>query len=350
MLTAALCCSVPTSAGDIPSLLGLPSVTAPTDNALAARIALGRRLFFDQRLSRNGTIACASCHQPERAFADGLTTAKGIGGRLGSRNTPSLINVGFNGSQFWDGRRADLESQALDPFTNPREHGLSDIESVMAILRRDDRYPEQFQGAFPAVAVPISAGNLAHAIASYERTLIAGNSPFDQYYFKGERNALSSAAVRGLALFQGVARCASCHTIDKNHALFTDNRFHSLGVGLRGLASKLADLTIRLAHAKSAGADFDSPELREEDIAELGRFAVTLDPRDIGTFRTPSLRNVAETAPYMHNGTVPTLEEAVELEIYYRSIQFNSALVLTATEKADLVEFLKALSGEHIGR
>lgn len=348
-LMGTISCMPPADAGDITGQLGLPAAI-PADQGSPARIALGRKLFFDKRLSGDGTISCASCHQPERAFTDGLGTSRGIGQKLGTRNTPSLINAAFNETQFWDGRRKDLESQALDPFTNPREHGLSDPAELIGILQRDTTYQKDFQEAFPHALNPISLDHVAQALSNFERTLTSGGSAFDRYYFNGEKNALSDAAVRGLALFQGAARCATCHTVKRAHATFTDNRFHSLSVGLPRLAPSLAQLTMRLAQAKAAGNILDHTVLGEEDIAQLGRFAVTLDPRDIGTFRTPSLRNVADTAPYMHDGSVATLEEAVDLEIYYRSTQMDRPLVLTAGEKADIVEFLRALSSPYANR
>ena len=316
----------------------------------AATVGLGKKLFFDKRLSQDGTMSCASCHQPERSFSDGLVLAKGIGQRLGTRNTPSLLNVAFNQSQFWDGRRPDLESQALDPFVNRREHGLRDETELIEILRGDGEYLVDFHAAFPNSPNAINVINVARALASFERTLLAGNSAFDRYSFKGDKAALSPAAVRGLALFQEGARCSTCHTIERTHALFSDGQFHSLSIGLHRLSPVLAGITTRLVRAKENGASLDQAVLGDEDIAELGRFSVTLNPPDIAKFRTPSLRNVAETAPYMHNGSVATLEEAVELELYYRNTQAGKPLVLTPREKADLVEFLKSLSSPPLPR
>lgn len=333
------------------SRLGLPPLAGAAANlSSAASISLGKKLFFDKRLSHDGTMSCASCHQPERSFSDGLALAKGIGQRRGTRNTPSLLNVAFNQSQFWDGRRADLESQALDPFVNPREHGLRDESVLIDLLRRDGVYLADFHAAFPDSRNAIGIVNVARALASFERTLLAGNSAFDRYAFKGDKAALSPAAVRGLALFQEGARCATCHTIEKTHALFSDDQFHSLGVGLHRLSPVLARITTRLVRAKEGGTSLDQTVLGDENIAELGRFAVTFNPADIAKFRTPSLRNVAETAPYMHDGSVATLEEAVELELYYRNTQAARPLVLTPRERADLVEFLKSLSSPPLTR
>jgi cytochrome c peroxidase len=334
---------------DVP--LGLPPVPQAAVNAQsAAKIALGRKIFFGKRLSGDGNISCAGCHQPERAFTDGLTVARGIGHRSGTRNTPSLLNVAYNQSQFWDGRRPDLEAQALDPFINPREHGFLYSDSLINILRRDAGYRAAFRQAFPGSRNAVSIDHVVKSLASFERTLLAGNSAFDRYFFKSDKAALSPAAVRGLALFQGAARCTTCQIIGQTHALFSDNQFHSLSIGLQRLGPRLADITTRLARARSAGASLDQKVLSDDDIAQLGRFAVTLDPAHVAKFRTPSLRNVAQTAPYMHDGSVATLEDAVELELYYRSVQMDRPIILTPTEKADLIDFLRSLSSSPLFR
>jgi cytochrome c peroxidase len=303
------------------------------DARLAQKIALGKTLFFDQRLSRDGSISCANCHQPERAFSDGLALAQGLG--VGTRNTPSLLNVRYNRSQFWDGRSPSLEAQAIQPFLNPREHGLSDQRALIDILASKPEYVAAFRAAFPSARNGITVAQASEALASFERTLTAGNSPFDRHVYLREPAALAPGALRGLALFQGAARCASCHLIGKSDALFTDHQFHSLGIDLQRLGPVLGRLAARVDGAPG-----------DHDTAQLGRYTVTRNPADIGKFRTPSLRNVAQTAPYMHDGSVATLEEAVELELYYRSTQSAQALVLTAAERADLVLFLKALSSD----
>jgi cytochrome c peroxidase len=324
---------------------GLPPVVAPADNPQTpARIALGRQLFFDARLSRNGSISCSSCHQPKHAFSDGRALAQGIDKREGTRNTPSLLNVAFNTSQFWDGRRTSLEAQALDPLTNPLEHGLKDTQALLAIIRADPTYATHFHAAFPTNGTSAQMDQIAQALACFERTLIAGDSPFDRYFFGRDERALSLSAQRGLTLFQHSAQCSSCHTIGLTEALFTDNAFHSLNVGLQRIASRLPELTKRVVAARRSGISIDRVILSDRDIAELGRFAVTLSPADIGNFRTPSLRNVELTAPYMHDGSVATLQEAVDRELYYRGNLAGRPLILTPGEKSDLVEFLKALT------
>jgi cytochrome c peroxidase len=325
--------------------LGLPPVIAPADNPQTpARIALGQRLFFDARLSRDGSVSCASCHRPEDAFSDGRTLASGIAGSEGTRNTPSLLNVAFNTSLFWDGREPSLESQALVPLTNPLEQGLPNDQALLRLIRADPVYVAAFRAAFSLDAGSIQKEQVARAIATFERTLISADSPFDRYAFGGDQRALSQAARRGLGLFKGAGHCASCHLIGKDSALFTDNDFHSVNIGLQRIAPRLPELTKRLVDARQSGTSIDQAVLSDRDTAELGHFVVTLKPTDIGTFRTPSLRNVALTAPYMHDGSVPTLVDAVEQELYFRGNRAGRPLIFTPSEKADLVEFLKALT------
>lgn len=329
------------------SPLGLPPLPVPKSNPQTPdKITLGKLLFNDKRLSGDGTISCASCHQPQKAFSDGLSLAKGIGGRAGTRKTPSLLNAAYLSSQFWDGRRASLEEQAKDPFVNPREHGLADLTQVLRIIRADSRYVGDFRRVFDIRADHITLDHVAQAIAAFVRTLLAGDSPFDRYQYEGKKDALTEPARRGLALFLGRAQCATCHVVGNNSALFTDNGFHSLGVGLPKIESRLAIIALRAAQNHSNSVD--QAVLGDKDISELGRFMVTFNPADIGRFKTPSLRNVALTAPYMHDGSVPTLQEAVEREIYYRSAEAGRPLILTPLERSDLVEFLKSLTSDKL--
>lgn len=315
-----------------------------TVSAESSLAALGERLFFDKRLSADGTVSCATCHVPEKAFTDGLPVAVGLSGRRGNRNTPTLWNVGLLPNQFWDGRRATLEQQALDPLLNPREHGIADQASMVAIVRRDPDYREAFRRAVNVDGDGITAQHVVAALAAFERTLLSDRSPFDRY-LEGATDALSAAEVRGLDLFTGRARCASCHVMAASAPQFTDHGFHSLGVGLDALMSRLPELTQRVANADAS--TLDRLITADAEIAALGRFVLTKDPRDIGKFRTPSLRNVALTAPYMHDGSVATLEAAIDSEIYYRSLEANRPLILTPSEKADLVAFLNALTSSN---
>jgi len=323
---------------------GLPRNQTETEQASSNLISLGRQLFFDKRLSADGTVSCASCHVPEKAFTDGRRLAVGFKQQVGTRNTPSLLNVRFNSSFFWDGRQDSLENQALDPLLNPREHGLTDINSMLSTISKDATYKKQFASAFPHKDSKISANQIASAIASFERILVAADSPFDRFYYGGDQSALSAPAKRGMQLFQGSARCVSCHTFDRQSALFTDNEFHQLGIGISRISNELPELTQQVVRLREKNLSLDSSILNDAKLAELGRFAITMKPLDIGRFRTPSLRNVALTAPYMHDGSIATLPEAVELELYYRSTEIGYPLILTPAEKNDLVQFLESLS------
>lgn len=293
--------------------LGLNSlVPVPIDNPLThEKVELGRRLFFDPGLSRDGMISCASCHQPEKAFTDGRALAVGIEQRVGRRNVPTLLNGAYGKAMFWDGRAASLEEQALVPLTHPHEMDNS-LESIVEHLRADGVYQSLFDSAFgSAEATP---RRIAQALASYQRSLVAGDSPFDRYLILNDESALSDAARRGLALFHGKARCSHCH----EGPLFTDQKFHNTGVGW-GI-----------------------------EPLDLGRFEHTGDEADKGRFKTPTLRNVTLTAPYMHDGSIASLEEVIEF--YDRGGQPNPSLDptirplnLSAQEKSDLIAFLRSL-------
>lgn len=327
--------------------LGLPPLTlAPGTPAATEKISLGRTLFHDKRLSADGTVSCASCHKPELAHSDGLAQSVGVGGRRGTRNAPSILNAAFLNSLFWDGRRTSLEEQANDPFTESNEHGFKDEGALLQQVRGIPEYRTGFQQAFGVQGDAIRMEHVTGAIAAFERTLIAGNSAFDHYQYAGDRAALSPSAERGLRLFTGRAACSTCHTVGEQHALFTDQQFHSLGVGMHRIQPRLGIVAAAVVETKPrASTEAVSPE----EIAELGRFLVTKAAGDIGKFRTPSLRNVALTAPYMHDGSVATLEEAVELEIYYRGVAAGRPLILTPEEKKDLVTFLRALTSAGLG-
>ena len=254
-----------------------PSPTnAHADDPAAA--ALGRKLFFDKRLSVDGTIACASCHSPDASFSDPRPFSLGVGGKLGGRNAPTVLNAAYNPQQFWDGRAPSLEAQAEGPIANPVEMNLPHAEAVKRLAAAAD-YKPLFEKAFGPGDVTMEKVRMA--IASYERTIISGNSPFDRYQFGGDKKALSPAAIRGFELFKNTEKtnCTKCHTIDEKFALFTDGKYHNLGVGL--------DM--------------------EGELKDKGRFDQTKAEADKGAFRTPTLRNIALTAPYMHDGSQKTL-------------------------------------------
>ena len=294
--------------------LGLPAFQWPKDNKYsAAKAELGRVLYFDKRLSADESVSCATCHAPEHAYTDGASVSTGIKSQKGGRSAPTVINRAYSLAQFWDGRAATLEDQAKGPIANPIEMGMTH-DNVVERLRGIAGYLPMFAKAFGSEEITID--RMAMAIATYERTLLSGNAPYDRYK-RGEKSAMTASQVRGMDVFFNKAKCDRCH----EGANFTLNAYSNLGVG-------------------SDKADPD-----------VGRYAVTKDPRDWGVFKTPTLREIEHTAPYMHDGSLKTLEEVVDLYdkggIPNRNLDANlRKLNLTAQEKQDLVAFLKALSGE----
>jgi cytochrome c peroxidase len=328
--------------------LGLPRgeiAQRPPDMQLAE---LGRQMFSDTRLSADGTVSCATCHIRGQTLADGLTVGRGIGGRLGTRNTPSLLNVRFLNELFWDGRAASLQVQAAAPLTSPAEHGFPNANAVVQAVRHNADYVRGLLEAFNLHSPgEIQLDSITAALAEYERTLVAADAPFDRYLYGGEHSAISAAAVAGLELFRGRAGCVSCHTIRPDWALFTDEKYHDSPAGLStDVAGRLGELTRKVIQLKQTGnpGDLNRAVVNDAGVAALGRFVVTLDPADIGRFKTPSLRNVALTAPYMHDGHTKTLEEAVEAELYGRGSAVNRPIVLTTQERGELVAFLNTLT------
>ncbi|MEE9412092.1 MAG: cytochrome c peroxidase [Methylococcales bacterium] len=348
LISAVLLIFVPSVMAKAP--LGLPEAFIPQDNPQSpAKKALGKRLFFDPRLSADGTISYASCHKPELALTDGLATAIGIYGQVGARNTPTAMNATYYTSFFVDGRADSLETQALGPLTNPIEHGLKDYQSIIKLLQTDVKYVWLFKQAFDIEPNQATKQHIGKAIASYERTLISADTPFDRFLYGEEEQALSASAQRGLRIFQRKGNCANCHEITLHHALFTDNRFYNLGVGFEKIRPKFMEF---IAAYKKAGAGETINPLdvyNSQQQSEFGRYAVTKVITDIGRFKTPTLRNIVQTAPYMHDGSQKTLEEVVEY--YDKGGEKNPfldpaifPLELTDQEKKDLVEFLKALT------
>lgn len=305
-------------------------------------------LFFDPALSADRQVSCATCHRPDHAYSDGRARASGIYGLRGTRNTPSLLDVGRQRSLFWDGRRERLEDQALDPLFNEREHGLHDEAQLLGRLRMDARYDAPFEAVHGVPASQATAHQIVEALAAFERTLVSGPSPFDRF-LAGQRDALPEAARRGWVVFDQQAHCTRCHAVaagDGQPPLFTDHQFHSLAIGLDRIERKLPELTRRLVALRGDGGPLGREVLHDPDLAELGRFAVTLDPKDLAAFKTPGLRNVARTAPYMHDGSVATLGDAVDLEVYSRGARDDRPPILTPVERADLIAFLEALTSD----
>lgn len=298
----------------LPFGIDAPPPIPPGNPLTSARVELGRQLFFDPRLSGDGTVSCATCHNPVMGFTDGRATSMGVRAQVGGRSAPSIINLAYaDKGLFWDGRANSLEDQAKGPIANPIEMA-STHEGSVAHLNAISGYRAQFQQVFGSPDITID--NVAKAIAAFERTIISGNSPWDRF-IKGDRNALSESAKRGWDLFQNKANCIACHV---GFNLTTYN-YHNLGVG------------------------FDKPN------PDLGRYEITKLEEDKGRFKTPTLREITYTGPYMHDGRHQTLEEVIE---FYnmggiKNPQLDKEikpLHLGAQEKADLVAFLKSLNGE----
>ena len=350
---AAILCS---SAWAESASLGLPPLPIPDNNPQTPdKVTLGQRLFEDARFSADGTISCASCHKPDKAFSDGLPTAEGISKQRGTRNTPTVLNAAYYTTQFWDGRRPDLESQARDPLLNPIEHGLKSHQTVIDIIRRDPDYPGEFKQVFGITRDAINIDHVVMAIAAFERTIVSGNSPFDRYQYAGDQTAMSASAIRGLETFRTKGRCVDCHKIEQTAATFTDNEFHNLGVGFKRIETRMFDIVDAFRASQLNDQAIDESVLTQHDVSELGRFAVTLRPSDIGQFKTPTLRNIELTAPYMHDGSQKTLQEVIEF--YDQGGEQNPMLDggirplnLTDQEKADLVEFMKALTSPNVAQ
>jgi cytochrome c peroxidase len=295
------------------ALAALPSsVPSPEDNMMTPdKVSLGKQLFFDPRLSGDNTMSCATCHLPEKAFGDGLARSKGAGGKKLTRNTPTLLNVGFHSSFFWDGRAASLEDQALGPIQSPDEMN-QDLEQLVKELASVPEYAKQFQGVFGR---PVNQHDIAKALAAFQRTLVTRNSPLDRY-LAGDKNALSSRAKEGIELFVGAADCIRCHS----GPLLSDGKYYRLGIG----------------------------------HGDQGRGAVTGKREELYQFRTPSLRDVARTGPYMHDGSLDTLYDVVQF--YFRGVpsrgpdglnlDVEPLLGQSYSDIDAVVEFLKSLSGE----
>lgn len=294
-------------ADEFPVPAGLKAPRIPADNPhTAAKVELGKQLYFDPRLSRDNTVSCATCHDPKKGWSNGEAFATGVRGQVGGRSAPTIINAAYYDLQFWDGRAEHLEGQALGPVQNPIEMDLT-LEEAVAKLSKIEGYRKQFREVFNS---DVTAPNIAKAIAAFERTILSGDAPYDRFK-AGDKQALSEAAQRGMKLFFGKANCSACHT---GHS-FSDGAFHNIGVGM------------------------------EHEKPDLGRYEISKQIGDRGAFKTPTLREIARTAPYMHDGRFKTLDEVVD---YYEKAGHPSPqldeeifeLKLTAQERADLVKFL----------
>lgn len=318
----------------------------PADNQInEARVELGKKLYFEPKLSKDGTVACATCHDVSRGFTDRRGTSEGIGDKLGQRNAPTTLNALFFSSQFWDGRATTLEEQAKLPVTNPIEMGMPSGDAAIAAIKNDAEYVKAFQAAY---GKPPNFDDAAKAIASFERTLVFLDAPFDRF-LAGDLKAIDDSAKAGWVLYNGKARCMSCHQISSSSPIGTDNRFHNIGVSAKhkdfvDLAKKGLD-----ALAKDASKESIDRLALQTDLSELGRFVVTRNRADIGTFKTSMVRNVGITAPYMHDGSMATLWDVIDH--YNKGGEYNpyldggiEPLALTDTEVDQLVSFLFTLT------
>jgi len=341
--------------------LGLPPVPIPADNPQTPeKVALGDKLFDDKRFSATGQVACATCHDAKKAFTDSLLrTSEGIvkaGRKLtGTRNAPTVVNSAYFDAQFWDGRSPSLEDQSQHPFVNPVEMGLKDHQPILKIVRSDPEYVKAFEQVFGKKGAQVTMKEVQQAIAAFERTKVAGDSPFDRYFYGGDAKALTDAQKRGFELFVNKGRCVSCHVIEQTQALFTDNRFHNIGVGINDIQNDVPALAGEFLMAKATLAEVDVKILGDKRTSELGRFAISRDFEGLGAFKTSTLRNVAVTSPYMHDGSLKTLKDVV---VHYNNggvtkegdpvNDFLSGgirpLNLTEAEIDDLVSFMEALT------
>jgi len=334
--------------------LGLPKVPVPPDNPLShEKIALGRKLFFDRRLSLNNTFSCAMCHIPEQGFtSQEQATAIGIEGRTVRRNSPTLYNVAYAEKLFHDGRESSLENQVWGPFLARNEMGNPSVGFVVDKLKRLPDYPRLFEQAFHHGP---SMETVGQAIASYERTLVSGNSPFDRWRYGKQTDALSPKARQGFELFSSKAGCSQCHTIGETQALFTDNQLHNTGLGFRDSMGK-TPAAQKVQIAPGVSVDLASSAIKpvaEAKPGDLGLYEITQDPADRWKYKTPLLRNIALTAPYMHNGAFSSLREVVAF--YNQGGVANEnldprikPLALSEGEAGALVEFLQALTGDSV--
>lgn len=319
----------------------------PRDNPLSpGKVALGQALFFDKRLSVDGTVSCAVCHDPARAFTDSQTVAGGVSARKGTRNTPTILNAVFVDLLFWDGRAGSLEDQVSHPLISSFEMGMDSKLGLVSRVSSIPEYRRRFKQVFNSKNIDFES--IAKAIAAYERTLLSGNSPFDRFIM-GDSSAITPAQLRGWELFKGKAKCIDCHVYSLSTPFFTDFKFHNTGVAatdnlfetLMSGVSNSKETTLTLAHSA--------------ELSELGRFTVTLQQDDAGAFKTPALRDVELTSPYMHDGSLRTLSDVVRF--YNKGGRPNShldklvhPLQLTDAELNDLVEFMRALTSDDMLR
>ena len=333
---------------------GLPNKQPySSEKSLAELEELGRQLFFDRKLSHNGTLSCGMCHIPQQGFTSNqLATAVGIEGRTVKRNTPTLLNVSYLSSLFHDSRESKLEQQIWSPLLAHNEMGNPSIDFVVKSIEANLNYKIAFRKIFEE---GITMRTIGEALAAYQHTLVAADSRADRYLYSGEENALSKSEKNGYELFIGKGRCSACHLIQSDSALFTDELAHNTGVGYqKAMTNNDSFFTAKIAQDIDVSYDVDyvSPSA-EPPPSDLGKYEITEVPSDRWKFRTPTLRNVELTAPYMHDGSFQTLGDVVG---FYNQGGFNNPLLdslikplsLSETEEEELVSFLRSLTGRHV--
>jgi cytochrome c peroxidase len=341
--------AAPKSLAQLGTPVAATGAAAPADNPQTpAKVALGERLFFDGRLSVDGMVACSTCHDPARAFTDGLPLAVGVQGRVGQRNSPTILNALYNKTQFWDGRADTLETQAALPIINPFEMGQPNLDAAVVGIARDSGYQQAFRAVFGR---PPNGTDLVRAIASYERTQFAFDSPFD-HFMAGDRTAISESAKRGWELFNTKARCNLCHAVSekkRDPTFFMDQDFHNIGIGI--IRHNVAALACQaLAQVNSQNTVAVDRAAIETPLSALGRYLITQQEPEIAAFKTPDLRNVLITAPYFHDGSQATLWDA--MDHYNKGDGLKNPwldndmrpLALSETEIDDVVAFLASLT------
>ncbi len=331
------------------SVIAFQRSEAKSNSSSKQKIELGRALFFDKRLSEDGSVSCATCHDPASAFASGDAVARGVREQKGTRNAPTLLNSVFSKSYFWDGRATTLEEQARQPLLNANEMGMKDEATLVERVTAIDEYRKNFRRVFPREGITIDT--IASAIAAFERSLVSRNAPFDRF-IAGDKKALSDLQRQGWELFKGKAKCLECHTHSGAAPIFTDAKFHNTGVRAKELSfeslSQRADDIKRVISNPSTLA-------HDPQFSDLGRFLVTRENKDLGAFKTPTLRDVELTGPYMHDGSIRTLLDV--LRFYNEGGLKNpmldekmTPLNLTEHEMNAIVEFLRALTSDNVLR
>ena len=337
--------------------LGLPAVEIPDNNPISReKIELGKKLFFDRRLSLNNTVSCGMCHVPEQGFTNNeIKTAVGIEGRSNLRNTPTLLNIAFSKFLFHDAREFSLENQVWQPVLAHSEMAMPSFGFTIKKLQLMPGYKKLFNKAFPNEGINMET--FGKAIASYERSLVSGNSKFDKWYYGGDKNIVNEKVKKGFDIFMGKGNCSSCHAVGEKSALFFDNKLHNTGIGYAESMGLLKNKKTRVQLAPGEYVEVDNNIIKsvnqQKRKNDLGLYTITENPSHRWLFKTAGLRNISLTAPYMHNGIFATLDEVID---FYNEGGFQNELLspmirklnLSSLEKENLKLFLESLVGENI--